>query len=158
MRILVFSDTHKSIDECIVTINNIPGVDMVLHAGDHCSDAKELQKAFPEIPVKFVKGNCDFSDAPVELLVEAEGKRIFITHGHMYNVKSEYNYDAIKERGKELNADVIVFGHTHIPYNEKFADFAVLNPGSIKYGRTYGVIEVENGKIGTAVCDFVKIM
>ena len=158
MRILVFSDTHTCIEPCIQTIERIPGVDMVLHAGDHAADAKELQRAFPDIPVRFVKGNCDCSNDPRELVAEAEGKRIFITHGDMYNVKFDHTLDALKKRGKEMSADVIVYGHTHIPYNEKFVDFTVLNPGSIKYGRTYGIIEVENGRIRTAVCDFLNIM
>lgn len=128
---------------------------MIIHAGDHSSDAVLLQKAFPDIPVEYVRGNCDFSDAPVERVITAENKKIFVTHGHMYNVKEESNYYTLKQKGKELGADVIVFGHTHIPYNEKLADFRILNPGSIKYGRTFGVIEIEDGKTGTAVCDCI---
>ena len=158
MRIIVFSDTHKNIDACIRVVENIKDVDMIIHAGDHCSDANELQKVFPDILVQYVRGNCDLSQAPDEITVLAEGKKIFVTHGHLYNVKSEENYQTLKKKAYEVGAEVVVFGHTHIAYNEKLVDLTILNPGSIKYGRTYGVIEVENGKIGTATCECGYIM
>ena len=158
MRILVFSDTHKKIDDCIRVVERIKEVDMIIHAGDHSSDAKELQKAFLDIPVEYVRGNCDFSYDDEEIMVEADGKKIMVTHGHLYNVKNDVVYTALKERARRLGADVVVFGHTHIAYNENLGDLFVLNPGSVKSGRTFGVIEVENGKIGTAVCDCGGIM
>lgn len=153
MRILVFSDSHKKIDNCIKTIENIIGVDLIIHAGDHSSDAQELARIFPDIPIKYVKGNCDISQAPSELIIEAEDKKIFITHGHNYKVKLEDDYMTLKYRGEELGCDLVVFGHTHVPYNENLGDFCLLNPGSVKYTRTFGVIEVENGKLRTAVCN-----
>lgn len=154
MRILVFSDTHKSISTCVKTVDNIIGTDMIIHAGDHSSDAEELQKIFPEIPIKYVRGNCDFSLSPTELVVEAEGKKIFITHGHLYNAKTEGDYCSLKKKGEEIGCDLVVFGHTHIPYNEAFGNITLLNPGSAKYTRTFGVIEIENGILKTSVIDF----
>ncbi len=153
MRILVFSDTHKNISGCIKTIENIIGVDMIIHAGDHASDACELQKIFPDIPIKFVKGNCDFSNSPAELIIDITAdKKIFVTHGHLYNAKTESDYYSLKNRGLELGCEMVVFGHTHVPYNENFGEITLLNPGSAKYSQTFGVIEVENGKIKSAVC------
>ena len=98
IRIIVFSDTHKYIEPCIQAVNNIKDIDMIIHAGDHWSDARELEGIFKNIPVKYVKGNCDFSLAPLEELVEIGGKKIFVTHGHMYNVKQEHDrYETIKK-------------------------------------------------------------
>ena len=158
-RIIVFSDTHKNIEPCIKLIENIKDIDMIIHAGDHWSDARELEGIFPDIPVKYVKGNCDFALAPLEELIETEGKKIFVTHGHLYDVKLQPDrYDTIKERGIELGADVVVFGHTHIPYNINLGNITLLNPGSVKYTRNFGIIEIENSKIGTAVLDCNHIM
>ncbi len=154
MRILVFSDTHCSIEPCIKTINNIIGVDMIIHAGDHDSDARALEKLFPRIPIKYVKGNCDMSNSPSELLIEIDGKKIFLTHGHLYKVKYEYNYETIKKKGLSVGADIVVFGHTHIPYCENFGNILLLNPGSTKTSKKFGVIEIENDKIKAAVCDY----
>ncbi len=153
-RLVVFSDTHKCIEPCVRMINNIKDIDMIIHAGDHWADAREIENSFGDIPIKYVKGNCDFSLAPIEELIEVEDKKIFVTHGHMYDVKLEPDrYDTIKKRGYELGADIVVFGHTHIPYNMNLGNITLFNPGSVKYTRNFGVIEIENGKIGTAILD-----
>ncbi len=152
MRILVFSDSHKDVDSCAAVVRRLIGVDMIIHAGDHASDAAELERLFPDIPVKFVSGNCDFSKAPAELIVEAEGKRILVTHGHFYNVKSEENYTTLYYHALSQNCDCAVFGHTHIGFNDTNGKFTLLNPGSIKYSRTFGVIEIENGVLKTVIC------
>ncbi|MBS7298424.1 MAG: metallophosphoesterase [Eubacteriales bacterium] len=153
MRILVFSDTHGLIDSVVNTINRIDAVDMILHAGDVSSDAEDLSYIFPDIPVRYVCGNCEMSRVQPELIIDAEGKRIFLTHGHLHNVKYEAGYSTLVAKAKEQHADIAVFGHTHNPVCQNFGDFIILNPGSSRYGSTYGVIEIENGKIGAAVLD-----
>ncbi len=153
MRILVFSDSHKDVLGCAEIVKRIIGVDMILHAGDHAKDALDLQNMFPDIPVKYVSGNCDFATAPQELVIEAEDKRILLTHGHGYYVKSEENYTTLRRYAEKLACDCVVFGHTHIGFNDITSKVILLNPGSIKYTKTFGVIEIENGKLKTAVCD-----
>lgn len=153
MRILVFSDSHKNISACISVVENIIGVDMIIHAGDHASDAAWIQKCFPDIPVKYVSGNCDPAIAPLEMIIEAENKRIYLTHGHLHSVKSQEDYHSLITAAKDKNCDCAVFGHTH--KSECFASdgLTVLNPGSIKSSGTYGVIEIENGILKAAVCN-----
>lgn len=152
-RILVFSDTHLNIEPCVKIIEKIPGADMIIHAGDHSADAQRLQKMFPDIPIKYVDGNCDFSNAPTDLIFDVYGKKFFVTHGHKYNVKNESDFHTLKAKGKEVGADVIIFGHTHIPINDRSNNYILLNPGSVKYGATYGIVEIDDNKIGSAVID-----
>ena len=152
MRIIVFSDSHKDIESCIRVLNNITPVDMVLHAGDHISDAKELCRLFPEIAFEYVPGNCDFSFDDQDVVVEAEGKKIFLTHGHGYSVKYDDTYRELSEKAESLGCDCAVFGHTHISVCDPRRKVLLLNPGSIKNG-TYGVIEIENGVLKAAVCN-----
>lgn len=152
MRIIVFSDTHGTIEPCVGAIGRIKDIDLIIHCGDHWSDARDIGDKFKNIPVKYVRGNCDFALAPIEEIVEAEGKKILVTHGHMYNVKEEKGrYETLKKRGLELGCDAVVFGHTHIAYNENFGNIVLMNPGSAKYGMNYGIIEIENGVLKTAV-------
>ena len=153
MRILVFSDSHKDTSSCVHTVERIIGVDMILHAGDHASDAKELEYIYPDIPIKYVSGNCDFDKAPQELIIEADGKKIFLTHGHCYAVKYEENYTTLREHAKKLGCDCVVFGHTHRGINDATQKPILLNPGSIKHSQTFGVIEIEDGVLKTAICD-----
>ena len=153
MRILVFSDSHKKTDACARVIENIIGVDMILHAGDHAADCMELEKMFPDIEFKYVAGNCDFTSAPQELTFNVCGKRIFLTHGHGYAVKYDSDYYTITNKGVSENADLVVFGHTHVPVCDFSKRPAILNPGSIKHGGTYGVIEIEDGKLKACICN-----
>ena len=153
MRILVFSDSHGNTEGCEKIIRTISGVDMILHAGDHANDARRLEQMFPDIPVNYVNGNCDFSSAPQELVIEADGHKIFLTHGHNYYVKSEENYTTLINKALSAKCGCVVFGHTHLPYNDCSKKITVLNPGSIKYTKTYGLIETENGILRSAVCD-----
>lgn len=93
-----------------------------------------------------VRGNCD-ADVDQMLLsfpmmsdysiILHEGKRIFITHGHIYN---EDNLPNLQE------GDVIIHGHTHL-LGEKLVDgIIIINPGSITLPKggnehSYGVLE-----------------
>lgn len=151
MRILVFSDSHGELRRCIQVVESIVGVDMILHAGDHARDAALLSKAFPDIPVHYVRGNCDGDYAPAERIIEADGKRIFLTHGHLYKVKQEFRYDTLAIQVAAEDCDLGVFGHTHLEYTGENAGVQLLNPGSIRECGTYGVIEIENGVLKTAV-------
>ena len=151
MRILVFSDSHRDIESCAKVIRNIIGVDMVLHAGDHISDARELCRMFPDIAFEYVPGNCDFSNDDLEVVVEAEYKKIFLTHGHGYSVKADSTFSKLLDRAEKLGCDCAVFGHTHESLCDPRRKVMLVNPGSIKNG-TYAVIEIENGVLKAAIC------
>ncbi len=155
IRILVFSDTHGIIEGCIRTISNIGAVDMILHAGDTSGDAADLSYIFPDIPIRYVSGNCEISRADTNLEIVAENKKIFLTHGHLFNVKNELACTSLIKHSKAIGADIAVFGHTHKPLCQNLGDLILLNPGSAKYGNTYGVIEIENGRIGACVLDII---
>lgn len=152
-RILIFSDSHTDISICEKIINKISGVNMIIHAGDHAADAQLLQKHFPELDVRFVRGNCDYSPVPDDLVFEAGGCRIFVSHGHKYNVKYDLGYRSLKKAAEEKNAALAVFGHTHNPYISNDGNLILLNPGSIRYGRTFGVAEIEDKNIKADICD-----
>ena len=71
MRILAFSDSHQDIESCITVINRIIGIDMIVHAGDHASDAQKLARVFSNIPIRYVSGNCDFSGVGMDTSTRA---------------------------------------------------------------------------------------
>jgi len=105
------------------------GPDLILHLGDYDLDAHSLADTFPHIPLRAVRGNCDLgSNAPVLKGFLIAGVRIVMTHGHRYDVKSDYA--ALYHMGHEAGADILLFGHTHIPHYEQVGAMHVLNPGS----------------------------
>ena len=66
-------------------------------------------------------------------------------HGHKYGVK--YGYNSIYYRGKEVRADIVLFGHSHLPIIEEYDGLTLMNPGSISHGmgrvdKTLGYIEL----------------
>lgn len=124
---------------------------MVLHGGDYLRDALTIKKAYPDIEFHCVAGNCDVGAPNKEKIIEVCGKVIFLTHGDLYGVKQSYS--KILYKAQEYNADIAVFGHTHIPYFEKIDDIILFNPGSVRYTRTYGVIEIEDGILRACTID-----
>lgn len=123
--------------------------DQVLHMGDHDNDndCGELQRGYPILPVKAVRGNCDlYSHDDMEALLTLEGKRFFITHGHRYQVKM-MGTGLIVAAAVSAGADVAIFGHTHIPLCETSSGILVINPGSVRFTRTYGVLTLNGGRM-----------
>ncbi|MBP3361967.1 MAG: metallophosphoesterase [Clostridia bacterium] len=147
MKILVFSDTHGSFMHAIDIINNTDRVDAVIHCGDMLHDCIEIEKAIPEaIPFYYVCGNNDLSfDTPRDLSIELGGKKIFITHGHLYGVRR--GTEMLKNKIYE-GFDIVLYGHTHQKNIEYCKNGIILNPGSMSfYANNYAVIEIENGAV-----------
>ncbi|AIS51803.1 phosphoesterase [Thermoanaerobacter kivui] len=128
MILAVVSDTHGMLTLVRKKMRELKGIDYIIHLGDNASDVIQLSQEFG-IPLEYVKGNCDFpTKDELEKIIEIEGKKILLTHGHRYYVK--YEYQTILEKGRELGVDAVFFGHTHIPMISRHQDILLLNPGS----------------------------
>jgi putative phosphoesterase len=152
MKILVFSDSHGE-KELMKSLISLHKPDMVLHLGDHSADCRVLRKHFKGVEFKSVRGNCDGkSDEDECLYFNIEGKNIFMTHGHVYQVK--FGYARIFYAAAEKNADILLFGHTHRALRDTAGGILILNPGSIGAGGncSYGIIEIDGGEIKTRIC------
>ena len=141
-RIVVFSDTHRQIKDCIKVLENLINIDMVIHLGDCVADAVELKRSFKDISFYFVSGNNDFfSDYPCDIVVEAEKMRLFCTHGHNYNT------DRLVRVAKEKGCRIALRGHSHISEDTIIDNVRIINLGSISRPRdgakSYAVIEIE---------------
>ena len=148
MLIAVISDTHRIHRYIEEAKQYIEGADVLIHLGDNTEDIPELTQNFHG-DVYGVRGNCDISNAyPKEQLIELCGKRIFITHGDLYGVK--YGMNNIFYKAKEINADIVLFGHTHQHFIDEEDGIKFMNPGSISLprsmGRHIGYIDLEEGK------------
>ncbi|MCL2367711.1 MAG: metallophosphoesterase [Oscillospiraceae bacterium] len=143
MDILVFSDSHGTTVPMETAIRKL-NPDLVLHLGDYDADARALATAFPRLTIRAVRGNCDFGSlTPLEDHFTIESVRVVMTHGHKYKVKS--GYGDIHVMGQAEGADILLFGHTHIPYYEQIGGMHVLNPGSAN--STFGHIQITEGNI-----------
>ncbi len=152
MRILVLSDTHGDARSLMRALQQQPNAEMIIHCGDGRAEVEDLQKVIKDIPIVPVRGNCDWGKAlPPTQVIEVAGKRIFITHGHLYQAKfSIYNLVCA---AREEKADIVCFGHTHQAMTEYDDGLYILNPGSCHgYGATYAYIDItDKGDIVTNI-------
>ncbi len=75
------------------------------------------------------------SSLPKEIRLEAEGKRILLTHGSPASNKEYINHNTPEERLRELagmaGADIVICGHSHQPFRRKVEGVWFINTGSV---------------------------
>ncbi|HEV7888592.1 MAG TPA: metallophosphoesterase family protein [Acidimicrobiales bacterium] len=157
-RVVVLSDTHvrrgggRRLPDPVYA--HLETADVILHAGDIVvSDLLDELGGFA--PVYAVLGNNDLdpglSHLPLQRLVEVEGVRVGMVHD-----SGQREGRAARMRRLFPDAGVVVFGHSHIPWNGEGLDGQVLfNPGSPTDKRmqpvhTFGVLEVDGPELVSA--------
>ena len=150
MKILIVSDTHGYDGNMWKAIHREEPVDMFIHCGDIEHSATELKQYF-DCPVYVVKGNNDYMlRLPETERIDIAGHSVILTHGHRFNVYR--NQDAMFYYGEENQADIVMFGHIHVPVVATNDRVTIVNPGSISLPRqpgsepTYIVMTAEEGK------------
>ena len=139
---IVFSDIHGDRYAFSRLQKYVENADGAFFAGDGISGLNN----FTNKPFYAVKGNCDLIGEE-EKILEVDGVKILLTHGHLYGVKS--GYLRLIYRAKELDCKVVIFGHTHQPLIMQEDDILFLNPGSCSiYGtkKTFINLFISNGK------------
>lgn len=163
MKYIFASDIHGSAFYCkklLETFENLQAQRLVL-LGDLLYhgprndlpkeyNPKEVAKLLNNIKEKIicVKGNCEAEVDQLMLefpvlcefgILELDGRRIYLTHGHRYNID---NPPLMSED------DVLIYGHTHVPLDQIIDGKHFLNPGSVsipKENSEHGFILYENG-------------
>ena len=124
MRIGVISDTHGRIHEQVPAV--FAGVAHILHAGDIGGD--HIIQALQRIaPVTAVSGNNDAASGEEIVRGEVEGLRFLLTH----ILPRPHGPDRrVLENLRKKPADVVVFGHSHLPHDERVNGTWYFNPAS----------------------------
>ncbi|MCR5179097.1 MAG: metallophosphoesterase [Lachnospiraceae bacterium] len=144
-KLVIISDTHgdnRVIDQVIAKEEPF---DYLIH----CGDSETSLKRYFESPERFtflaVQGNCDFRGGlPLIINERIMFYNVLITHGHHENVK--YGNHDLLEIGERNRADIILFGHSHVPEIVNEGSILMINPGSPTYPhggsreRTYAVL------------------
>ncbi|WP_345505711.1 metallophosphoesterase family protein [Terrabacter aeriphilus] len=158
MRVLVVSDTHaprhwKACPPALLP--ELERAELVLHAGDVCTpDVLDLLAGFA--PLHVVRGNNDGPDvaawgAPDTLELDLAGVKVAMIHD-----SGQKQGRSARMRRRFPEADLVVFGHSHIPLEEVPDDprtgVRLLNPGSPTDKRrqptgTYAVLDLRDGAI-----------
>lgn len=152
-KLLVFSDSHGWTDSMKAAVSRYPS-DYLVHLGDYERDARQLSAGFPDIPLISLPGNCDRPVAQRLLtkLLDFEGVRVFMTHGHPYGVK--HGLLKIELAGREAGANVVLFGHTHQPFCVEKDGLWLLNPGACgNWSPSFGQVTINNGIVQCSLRD-----
>lgn len=146
-QILVMSDTHGRKAAIAAALAQCPDTDCIIHLGDYAQDAAYARE-LTDKSVYGVRGNCDLTvGAPAELELNFEGVRIVAVHGHQQSVKTSLLRLGLYALEKQAN--VVLFGHTHVPTEQFYENVTLYNPGSLGEPRgrkpTFGVIIIDAG-------------
>lgn len=120
----LISDTHNLVRPEVHTA--LAGVSRILHAGD-VGDPEILLELNLIAPVTAVYGNTDDRfELPLAgaLDLVIDGVRIHVSHGH------ELGRPKPAQLAEAYEADVIVYGHTHVQMIERVGAKLVINPGA----------------------------
>lgn len=126
----MISDTHipqfKKLPEA--TWEYFAGVELIIHAGD-LSVLRVVAELETIAPVVAVQGNVEEEEVVIKLPVKRE-----IVVGHcriaIVHILGDAHNRARVARQEFPNARVVVFGHSHIPYNQEHDGQLLFNPGS----------------------------
>lgn len=147
-RALVLSDSHRDYISITQALRLHPEADTVFFLGDGEDDfyTQAVSALLIGKKVTALAGNCDlYSALPKEELVPLGGKHIFALHGHTRYVK--HGLQALQEAVHENQADIALYGHTHIPRVDYIDGVYYMCPGSIRQG-SYGIVEItDKGEI-----------
>jgi len=140
MRIGIISDTHGLLRPEAVEV--FRGVDAIVHGGD-VGGAHVLAELRALAPLTYVEGNNDDGDGTDIVRVTIGGLRILLTHILPRPRKPDRRViDSLRAQP----ADVVIFGHSHLPHNEIIDGVRYFNPASagprrFDYPVSVGIIE-----------------
>lgn len=138
MKILIVSDTHGRHDNFDIVINKVKPIDLLIHLGDF-EGGRDYVEAMAPCQTEMISGNNDyFIDLSREKLITIGKYKVFLTHGHYYGVN--FNTEKLEEKAREVGADIVMYGHTHIPSTQLKQDIWIVNPGSLSLPRQAGSI------------------
>jgi putative phosphoesterase len=184
MRIGIVSDIHCNHAGLAAALEQMGPVDELLCAGDSVLEYRlgnEALELLRERKARCVLGNHELvllgphgeraramphvradnvewlRSLPLRVELEVAGKRILMVHGSPFDPFDEYIYPGSRQLRKlaDVDADYLIYGHTHCQLVERVGNVTVINPGSAGDGRdhrngralSYAVLDVASGEV-----------
>ena len=153
----VISDTHGKLDEQVFEL--FADVSHIIHAGD-IGDEELIWRLEKLAPVIAVRGNIDSPQMcyPNERLAIIKGRTFFIRHQFATIEKMTAAQQRLIE---QRMPDVVIFGHRHQAYQERWRGTLLLNPGGagpkrFSLPRTVGLLELHEDNIISRIVKLEK--
>ena len=167
MKLIVVSDVHGRSERLSAVLDMHKNADALIFLGDGIRDLYRADAYSRGMSVIAVRGNCDGycfvgeDYFPEEHCQTLEGYRFFMFHGHSKSVKT--SLDLAIEAAVEKDADVLLYGHTHVALEKYLPEgreyggtttkrpLRIFNPGSLGAGGigrgSFGLIEIRGKDI-----------
>jgi putative phosphoesterase len=138
MKILVVSDLHGKYHEFLILLEKVD-FDICIVLGDFCFDNSYIKRKYPT--TIFIKGNCDYAGYSIdELFITLDSTKMFLTHGHKYQVKSLSGIENLYDNVYKEDVKLVLYGHTHIFDSTYYKNILFVNPGAF-IDKDYIIIE-----------------
>jgi len=124
IRIGVIADTRGLLRPEVADV--FAGVDHIIHAGD-IGAAHVLDALRAMAPVTFVEGNNDNASGEEIVRATIGGLRVLLTH--ILPKPQKPARRVIESLGEEA-ADIVIFGHSHMQFNDRVDGVWYFNPAS----------------------------
>lgn len=141
MKLGLISDTHGQVPNAVHTA--LAGVDYILHGGD-VGPMDVITELEVIAPVRAVLGNTDYGIQLPETRLEEFGDKKVMIH-HIVDV--DFPSQQVRAILNSDQPDIVVFGHTHVPFDERRNGIWFINPGSTSRPR-------DNSPASVAILDF----
>jgi uncharacterized protein len=145
----LISDTHYG-ERCFDLPNELfqiwADINLILHAGD-IGESSVVKKLSEIAPIIAVQGNDEPDASKITFLnkqiISIYGHKILLWHSHYVDPKEEKanrigiwdpKLDRIASTGEDMGADIVIYGHTHIPMISHVGKTILFNPGTLASG------------------------
>ena len=157
MKIAILSDTHGNTANFkkIVAFLNQQGIGLILHCGD-IGSPESLKESLADFKGNFlgVLGNMDKDwidlseyQNPPKIKVEKETLETEIAGQKIAVIHRPESARRLAESGRY---DLVFYGHTHQPWEEKIGNCRMINPGEVAgqfYKPSFAIYDTETGKL-----------
>jgi putative phosphoesterase len=185
MQVGIISDVHCNSAAMNLAVEELSGtVDELLLAGDAVLEyrfSNEVIESVREHSITYIAGNhemtllgehghraraapqvrqrnLDFmAEAPARRELRVSGKRLLMVHGSPFAPFGDYLYPGSPQlaRCADVDADILVLGHTHVPMATRVGSTLVVNPGSLGQGRdpdhpgmvSYAILDTDSEEV-----------
>ena len=150
MRIGVVSDTHGYLNPRVPEL--LQGVNHILHAGD-IGDGGIIEALAQIAPITVVRGNNDRTGPeslyPEEVSLKLVGFSFYLTH--IVKVPKSPGHPSMQPY-IDTGADIVVYGHSHIAFQQEMGNILFFNPGAagkrrFKVVPSIGFLELADGRV-----------
>ena len=155
MKIAIVSDTHGNVTNFKKVVNwlNKENIKLILHCGD-IGDPESLKESLAEFDGDFlgVLGNMDRDyKFEIEKYQQLPKIKVFEGAGETEINKKKIGFTHYPEAAKTMAGNgkynIVFYGHTHKPWEEKIGNCRLVNPGEVAgqfYKPTFAIYDLEN--------------